>query len=88
VPSGHGIDSQPLCKATLVESWFIMDGGKHGELERGEVLGLSYLCEHTETYLMKTSRKMRGDAMNGGDCCPLRAGFRNATTGRLSLGDT
>ena len=88
VPGGHSIDSQPLREPALVEAGLVMESGNHGELEGREVLGLGYLCEHTEAYLMETSRKMRRHAMNGRDCCPRRAGYRNAATGLPGLTDT
>jgi len=87
VPSGHSIDSQPLCEPALVQTGLVMKGGKHRELKGREILGLSYLCEHTEAYLMKTSRQMRRHAMNGRDCCLRRTGCRNAATSRRGLTD-
>jgi len=88
VTGGHSIDSQPLREPALIEAGLVVESGEHSELEGREVLGLSYLCEHTEAYLMETSRKMRRHAMNGRDCCPRRAGYRNAATGLPGLSDT
>ena len=87
VPGGYGINSQPLCEPALVEAGLGVKSGKHRELEGREILGLSYLCKHTETYLMETSRKMRRHAMNGRDCCLRRAGCCTAATSRRGLTD-
>jgi hypothetical protein len=88
VPGGHRIDSQPLREPALIEARLVVESGKHGKLKGREVLGLRYLCKHTEAYLMEPSCKMRGHAMNGRDCRPRRAGYRKAGAGWAGLTGT
>ena len=80
VPGGHSVDTQPLCEPPLVQTGLVVKSGKHRELEGGEILLLSYFCQDTKAYLVKSSRKMCRYAMNGRDFCVARAGYRNAAT--------
>jgi|1185.fasta_scaffold55578_2 hypothetical protein len=56
VPGGHSVHTQPLCEPPLVQTGLVVKSGEHREFQGGEVVGLSYFCEHTKADLMESSR--------------------------------